>query len=375
MISPMNRFCLASLLWLFLILRSPALSPDDPCPVCGKKFGEKAYGLIGHGQEEPIHVCGECVKLDTFCYICGVPVKDRMTRLADGRLLCEKDTKQAVLDPFEARNIFDEVKRDAQTILSRSGALPSHNISLVLEARERLDKSGSNLISAHDDGLLMGLTRSLQRGPGDFEHTVYLLHGLTRDRMKVVAAHEYGHVWLHENVNRNLNLDTVEGFCDWLAYKVIKEKNLPNEMKVLLASEYSRGQLQAFIMAEEEKSFYRVIQWVKDGIDPRIDFKHLDRILQLREPAVEPAAAFSLTFTPPPPRSAPTNLVLKGLSGSKARRFALINNSTFVLNEQGKVQLGDSNVVVQCVAIGDDAVTIQVAGENAPRTLALSVTK
>lgn len=359
------------LLWLFVVIRSPAISADDPCPACGKKFGEKAYALIRKGQEEPVHVCGDCVKLDTFCYICGIPVKDKLMRLADGRLLCEKDTKQAVLDPFEARNIFDEVKRDAQTILSRSGALPNHNISLVLEAKERLDKSGSNLISAHEDRLLMGLTRSTQRGANEFEHTIYLLHGLTRDRMKVVAAHEYGHVWLHENVRRKLNQDTVEGFCDWIAYKVIKEKDLPNETRILLASDYSHGQLQAFVMAEDGKSFYRVIQWVKDGIDPEIDFRRLERILQLREQTTEPAA-FSFAFAPPPPRSAPTNLVLKGLSGSKTRRFALINNSTFALNEQGKVQLGDSNVVVQCVAIGDNAVTIQVAGESATRTLALS---
>jgi hypothetical protein len=214
------------------------------------------------------------------------------------------------------------------------------------------------------------LTRTIQRGD-EFEHTIFLLHGLTRDRMKVVAAHEYGHAWLHENVQRKLNPDTVEGFCDWLAYKVIKEKNAPNEMKILLASEYSHGQLQAFIAAEEQKSFYDVIQWVKAGVDPEIDSKHLDRILRLRDRLTEPAD-FSWGFTPPAPRSAPTNLVLKGLSGSKTRRFALINNRTLALNEQGKVRLGDSNVVVQCVAIGDDAVTIQVVGESATRTLTLS---
>jgi hypothetical protein len=184
----------------------------------------------------------------------------------------------------------------------------------------------------------------------------------------VVSAHEYGHTWLHENVRRKLSHDTVEGFCDWIAYKVISEKNTPHETKVLLASDYSQGQLQAFIAAENAQTFFRVIQWVKSGIDPEIDPDHLERILELREPPAEPG----FVFTPIPLRSGPTNLVLKGLSGSKMRRFALINDGTFALNERGKVRMGDSNVLVHCLAIHDNTVTIQVAGESTNRTLALS---
>ena len=368
----MNRFRLALLLWVFAAAPAFGASPEDPCPICAKPYGPKAYALTRRGEEASVIVCGECAKLSTFCYICSVPVKDKMMRLADGRLLCEKDTKQAVLDPFEAKNIFDEVKRDAQSILSRSGSLPS-SINLVLEAKERLDKSAPNLISAHDDRLLMGMTRTVQRGESEFEHTIHLLHGLTRNRMKIVAAHEYGHAWLLENVRRELNGNTMEGFCDWLAYKISKEKNLPNEAKTLLASDYSRGQLKAFIAAEEQKSFYHVIQWLKHGVDPEIDPNHLERILELRgqsqpsEPASPP-----LAFAAPAPQPAPTNLVLKGLSGSKTRRFALINNSTLAVNEQSSVRLGESNVTVRCVAIGDNAVTIQVAGESVTRTLTLS---
>jgi hypothetical protein len=63
------------------------------------------------------------------------------------------------------------------------------------------------------------------------------------------------------------------------------------------------------------------------------------------------------------------------LSGSKARRFALINDGTFALNEQGKVRLGTSNVVITCKEIRNDAVVVHVAGESAPRTLALEKAK
>jgi hypothetical protein len=42
------------------------------------------------------------------------------------------------------------------------------------------------------------------------------------------------------------------------------------------------------------------------------------------------------------------------------------------VNETGKVRLGDSNVVVRCLEIRDDAVVIKVAHESETRTLPLN---
>jgi hypothetical protein len=362
---------LAAMAWLAGALSLPAISADDPCPICGKRYGTTVYGVTRVGREDKVFVCGNCAKLETTCYICNIPVLYKFTKLADGRLLCEDDTKRAVLTHDDAEKLFDDVKRDTQSILARVGSLPHHNIRLTLEAKARLDKSGSNLISAHDDRLLMGLTRSTGTGAGQMQHSIFLLHGLTRERMMVVSAHEYAHAWLFENIHRKLNQDTVEGFCDWIAYKLITQGNYPNETKTLLASDYSKGQLQAFLAAEQQHNFYRVIQWVKSGVDPEIEMEKLERVLVLREeqgaPTEEPLA-FTL---PTPTRAGRTNLVLKGLSGSKTRRFALINEGTFGVNEQGKIRLGDSNVVIRCLEIRNDAAVVQVTGEAAPRTLTL----
>jgi hypothetical protein len=226
------------------------------------------------------------------------------------------------------------------------------------------------LISAHDDRLLLGLTRTTVDGE-EFQHTIYALYGLTRERLMIVAAHEYGHTWLHENVHRKLNQDAVEGFCDWMAYKIISQKS-SEETKVLLGSDYSRGQLQAFIAAEKEHRFYHVMNWVKNGVDPEVDAEHLERIILLRDGSGTPAATPVFASIPIASRANPTNLVLKGLSGSATRRFALINDGTFLANEQGKVRLGDSNVVVRCLQIRNDSVVIQVAGESEPQTLKLN---
>ena len=366
----MSRILAAGWRLLFLVAMTAAwaVSTDDLCPICQQRHGKTVYGITRRGSEAKILICAACAKLDTACYVCNVPVKDRLTRLADGRLLCEDDARLAVLEQVRAEDLFAEVKRDAQSILSRLGSLPHHNIHLVLETKAHLDKTGGNVISRHDDRLLMGLTRTRRQGD-DCHHTIYLLSGLTQDRMKVVAAHEYAHAWLHENVRRKLNQSAVEGFCDWIAWKVIQQKNCPEELKALLASDYSEGQLQAFIAAESRHSFYHVMQWVKSGADPEIEPDKLERILALRDtsaPHAPPMWAFEVPATP---RPALTNLTLKGMSETKAGRFALINDNTFALNEQGRVRLGDSNVLLRCVEIRTNAAVVQVQGESAARTL------
>jgi disulfide reductase len=97
-------------------------------------------------------------------------------------------------------------------------------------------------------------------------------------------------------------------------------------------------------------------------------------VAQTREP--KPAEKPS----PPPPLfgGAPvvpspryTNLLLKNISGTAARRFALVNNQTFTAGETALVQLEDSHVRVTCREIGQRSVTLQVEGEVAVRVVSL----
>ncbi len=77
-------------LWLVTLLFAAesmlAVSADDLCPICSKRYGQKIYALTKRGREEKVLVCADCVKLETRCYICGVPAKDKFTKLADGNL-------------------------------------------------------------------------------------------------------------------------------------------------------------------------------------------------------------------------------------------------------------------------------------------------
>jgi thioredoxin-related protein len=57
-------------------------------------------------------------------------------------------------------------------------------------------------------------------------------------------------------------------------------------------------------------------------------------------------------------------LTLKGVSGSKDRRMALINNETLMVGETAKIKVHDARVEVTCNEIRDDSVLITVGGKQ-----------
>ena len=56
-------------------------------------------------------------------------------------------------------------------------------------------------------------------------------------------------------------------------------------------------------------------------------------------------------------------LALKGISGSKDRRMALINNETLMVGETAKIKVQDNRVEVCCKEIREDSVLITIDGK------------
>ena len=81
---------------------------------------------------------------------------------------------------------------------------------------------------------------------------------------------------------------------------------------------------------------------------------------------------FNGALAGPPPRY--KDLILKTISGPRARRLALINNQTFSAGEAARVRLNDGEVKVRCVEIRDRSVLVSVEGQAAPRELVLNGT-
>ncbi len=112
---------------------------------------------------------------------------------------------------------------------------------------------------------------------------------------------------------------------------------------------------------------------------PKAFISELNRLSGRKAAASAPPAKEARNNDPPPPlfNGAPTfppqkfnDVVLKGISGPKNNRLAMINNATVGVGESVRVKVGDAEVKVKCVEIRQDSVLVSVNG-SAPREVRL----
>ena len=59
-----------------------------------------------------------------------------------------------------------------------------------------------------------------------------------------------------------------------------------------------------------------------------------------------------------------SSLVLKGISGPRTHRLAIINNRTFETGEEGEIKVAGQSMRLRCVKIADDGVTVSINGQT-----------
>ncbi len=362
-----GAFLLASLLTL------PA--GQTTCEVCGKIIRDGGIFLMKDlVREVKKYVCQHCTKSEHNCKLCGLPIPgDDFTDLGDGRVYCAEDSKDLVLADAQGEPLILSAKVDLQRILAQWPPLPDRDISLrVLKQKEFINAHRDDPNTPDPEGWL-GVTQSRTNRNATWTHKIFILAGLPASQFIAVAAHETAHVWLAEHGRRitSLHPEAREGFCEFIAYLVMRERGFPQEMKRIERNGYSRGQIDAFIKADAERGFHRVIDWVLNGVDRYLDVDKMDRLLVL-QPEVKPLSPFHQPSTLSPPATfavaaapivmAPDRLILKGITRAGRSSLALINNRTLGIGEEGKVHIGESNVVVRCLAIKDGEVTVQIVG-------------
>jgi hypothetical protein len=352
-------------------LRAHALPTADVCLSCEKPLHLSVLLLSSPYYKERQKFCADCAYLKTTCAICELPIA-RGLDLKDGRMLCPRDAKTAILSGDEAQTIFDDVKRDVMKMLAGSTVCPNRNINFSLADSQELRSLYRLRRFPQTHNSLLGLTRSSSVADR-FEHKIYVVSGLTRGKFIGVCAHEYGHAWLEENSmkDRLLDADAIEGFCELLAWKIMSDRGEHFERDRLREDEYTHGQIDAFIQAESDYTFYRVMKWAIGGLDSKLSVTNTARLLVLAEAPLAQSAAFAW---PPPQavvRPAPDTLVLNGISGPAKRRLALINGTTLGVNETAKVRLAASNVVVRCLEIRGTSVLLEYPGTTNRAELSL----
>ena len=353
------------MLLVVLLAGAAPAGVGNNCEICGGPFAKTYYVVEDLVRQTKKHICEACSKSKTVCAACDLAVVPKtMVKLEDGRILCELDAKGAILSEELARDIFQEVKREAQQILVHWPPLPDRNITVELVNRDQFVKEYRRRPGIEDPEKLLGLTRSRTKDETNFEHHIYLLNGVLRPQFEATCAHEYVHTWLneHEKRGRKLDKDSEEGVCELISYKYLAARTQTNEMNRILASSYTRGQIEALVAVEQKYPFHRLVAWIHEGVDSWLDKDKLERVLELKKAVAPPTEDFA--WAPNVPVPVPDKLVLKGISGGAARRFALINDRTFGKDEELKVRVGTSNVVVRCLEVREKSVLIRVKGQN-----------
>ena len=272
---------------LILTVLHPLVAADPPgrCAACAGPVGAAYYTLNSPTLGEKQPVCESCSKIKERCVICYLPVPATSPRKLDGgRLFCERDFRAGVFDATDARRVFEETRREAAALLTSYGVLPDRNITVALVNGAEIKKLQQSLPSNHDGDTTLGLTRTESSNRRHFTHQIYLVNGLPRSRLAAVAAHEYTHAWMNENVpaDRKLDKDTVEGFCELVAYKLMVQRRDEQQKRIILENAYTRGQINAFIEAEQQHNFHRIVKWVQTGEDEVLTQTNKGRVLALR---------------------------------------------------------------------------------------------
>ena len=321
-----------------------------------------------------MQVCSDCATLSTVCFFCGLPAKTNYTQLPDNRILCARDARTAVLGETEARRICRATKDSLDRLFSRFLDFPDTNVTVAIVDRVHLQElfrfAGHDYVCPNVWGYLETTTNR-----GRPQHKLSLLSGLPLASFQATVAHEYTHAWINENLSakrkQDLSQDANEGFCELVSYRLMDSQNEEAQKRLIQLNAYTRGQIHLFLEAEQTYGMNDMVDWMKYGTNDRLAAGDLRRVRDVELPRLAAGPATNLQVYGLKSAPLPDTLVLKGISWVQPRPVAMINNRALGVNEQGRVRIGKTNVIIRCLAIRPEAVRIRIVGSGEERELRL----
>src|SRR5215469_8553034 len=126
----LGKYALLIIIVAFLV--TPARARDKfVCAICGKDITDTVVYFTDEITGQKVDVCPDCAKLP-YCFICGLPVNDDGIALPDGRHLCTRDKKTAVLTATEAQQVASDVLDRLQRLFVRYTMFPTNvDVSVI----------------------------------------------------------------------------------------------------------------------------------------------------------------------------------------------------------------------------------------------------
>jgi hypothetical protein len=354
-------------------LGRPLAAWGEICAICGQPIQGTVYIATDKVTNEKKLICSDCIRLPR-CAICGLPVKEGGVQLPDGRYLCARDARTAVVKADDAERICAQVKDDLDRLFSRFTVFPA-NVDVSVIDRIDVDSMYNPVGNDFESPNLLGCLHP-ETVNNATRYKMRLMTGLPLAELKATCAHEYSHAWVGENVPKErrarLGRDAEEGFCELVAYLLMDSQSEKGQKKFILQNHYTRGQIDLFIEAEKRYGFDQVLDWMKYGVAEQLEEGHVDALRDVKMPpaktvAVNPAIYHNTN----PPAPAPATIKLQGVLWGN-QPVAIVNGRSFFARELNQVKIGGTNVTIRCLEIRKKSVRIQNVDSGKEQELSLS---
>jgi hypothetical protein len=365
------------MLTMAVFFATSVLAVADVCAICGKEIQGTVYVVTDKLTGEKKLVCSNCITLPS-CFICGLPVRNDGAVLPDGRHLCARDARTAVLDVASVERVSAGVEDDLDKLFSRYTSFPT-NVDVSVIDRVDVDAISDTVGHTYESPDILGLMQ-VKTKDDPIRYSISMLTGLPQADLRATCAHELSHTWVAANVPKSrherLERDAEEGFCELVAYLLMDSQHEESEKKAILANHYTRGQVQLFIEAEQRYGLDQVLDWMKYGETTRLTDGHLDELRNVNMTSesssavnaatsansanvrVETANIETATTNSPAPAPDPATIKLQGILVG-ARPMAIINGRAFFTDDKLNVKVGTETVTLRCLAIQKNSVRIQ----------------
>jgi hypothetical protein len=203
-------------------------SPNGLCVTCNatKKYCLACGGVVGKqtymfDQRKPY--CHKCVQTKKPCDSCNAPLTKQVWHLTDGRTICEYCHSKAIYSPMDADEAYAEIKMIANKELGIQLNIPTGLVLLehhqfIDFIKDQIDRIYINHSHKHQLDASRTLGLYARRG---IRRAIYIQEGLPHSVFSQVAAHELGHAWQKENCPIVTDEMVIEGFAEWVSYRVL----------------------------------------------------------------------------------------------------------------------------------------------------------
>ena len=354
-------------------LGRPLAAWGEICAICGQPIQGTVYIATDKVTNEKKLICSDCIRLPR-CAICGLPVKEGGVQLPDGRYLCARDARTAVVKADDAERICAQVKDDLDRLFSRFTVFPA-NVDVSVIDRIDVDSMYNPVGNDFESPNLLGCLHP-ETVNNATRYKMRLMTGLPLAELKATCAHEYSHAWVGENVPKErrarLGRDAEEGFCELVAYLLMDSQSEKGQKKFILQNHYTRGQIDLFIEAEKRYGFDQVLDWMKYGVAEQLEEGHVDALRDVKMPPAKTVAVNPATYhNTNPPAPDPATIKLQGVLWGN-QPVAIVNGRSFFARELNQVKIGGTNVTIRCLEIRKKSVRIQNVDSGKEQELSLS---